>query len=279
VKKGTCKDGDSVNIDYVGKIDGEKVDNACAEDQTITLGSSGYIDGFDDSVIGMKVGETKDANLTFPDDYGVDELNGKDVVFTITLNYISETETPELTDKLVKKKTDYSTVEEYKQATLESLKKDKKDDAGETAYSEVEDNTEVTTYPDSLVQTCSDQLDAYYQYLSTQYGFTDFTTFLTQMGMDEDSYKESLQQAAQSIAKTQLIAEAIAEKEGITVSDDEIAQEIASAAEESSQEESEIRSTFESLYGDTITIEEYYRITLLTNKVIEFVGENAVITE
>ena len=82
------------------------------------------------------------------------------------------------------------------------------------------------------MNTASSQLDAYYRYTAKQYGFDDFNTFLTQSGMTEDTYKEQLQQAAQSIAKSQLLTEAIAEKEGITVSDDEITKEMQKVEEQ-----------------------------------------------
>lgn len=279
IKKGKCKEGDRVSIDFVGKLDGKEFDNGSAEDYAITLGQSGFIDGFDDGVIGMKVGEKKDLNLKFPDDYGKEELNGKDVVFTVTLNYISETEIPELNEEFVTKNTEYKTVDEYKESIRQELLENNKKTAGQTAYGQVEEKAEVTTYPQSLIDTCTSQLDAYYRYSATQYGFTDFNTFLEQMQMTEDSYKQSLEQAAKSIAKTQLLTEAIAEKEGITVSDDEIKEEISTMVTQSGQEESELRKNFEDLYGDAITIEDYYKITLLSNKVIDFVGENAVIKE
>lgn len=279
IKKGTCKKGDTVSIDFVGKIDGKEFDNGSAEDYSITLGSSGFIDGFDDGVIGMKVGKKKDLNLRFPDDYQNEELKGKDVVFTVTLNYISETITPELNDEFVTKNTDNKTVDEYKTATRQNLAQEKKDKAGETAFGTVEEGSEVKTYPESLVNMCSSQLDAYYRYMSTQYGFEDFNAFLTQMQMTEESYKQMLDQSAQSIAKTQLVAEAIAAKEGITVSDDEIKEQITTAVSQGGQTEEDLRKSFQELYGDVITIEEYYRITLTTNKVVDFVGENAKIVE
>lgn len=279
IKKGTCKKGDTVSIDFVGKIDGKEFDNGSAEDYSITLGSSGFIDGFDDGVIGMKVGKKKDLNLRFPDDYQNEELKGKDVVFTVTLNYISETITPELNDEFVTNNTDNKTVDEYKTATRQNLAQEKKDKAGETAFGMVEEGSEVKTYPESLVNMCSSQLDAYYRYMSTQYGFEDFNAFLTQMQMTEESYKQMLDQSAQSIAKTQLVAEAIAAKEGITVSDDEIKEQITTAVSQGGQTEEDLRKSFQELYGDVITIEEYYRITLTTNKVVDFVGENAKIVE
>lgn len=279
IKKGKCKEGDTVNIDFVGKIDGKEFDNGSAEGYSITLGNSGFIDGFDDGVIGMKVGKKKDLNLKFPDDYGKEELNGKDVVFTVTLNYISESVTPELNDEFVAQNTDSKTVEEYKEATREKLAQEKKEKAGETAFGTLEDEAKVNTYPESLINTCSSQLDAYYRYMSTQYGFEDFNEFLTQMQTTEEGYKEILEQSSQGIAKTQLLAEAIADKEGITVSDEEIKEQITDAVSSSEKSEEELRESFKELYGSVITIEEYYRITLLTNKVVDFVGENAKIIE
>lgn len=279
IKKGKCKDGDTVNIDYVGKMDGKAFDNGSAEDQTITLGASGFIDGFDAGVVGMKVGETKDINVTFPEDYSAKELAGKPAVFTITLNYISKTEIPELTDKLVSEKTDYKTVDEYKKGTKKTLQEDKKANAGQTAYAEIEEKTEVKKYPETLVKSCEMQLDAYYKYMGKQYGYTDFKQFLSAMQMDETAYKESLTQAAQSIAKTQILAEAIAARENITVTDEEVKKEIAANAETAGQSEEELKKSFEELYGDAITIEGYYRVTLLTNKVVDFVAENAKIIE
>lgn len=280
IKEGTCKKGDTVNIDYTGKLDGKEFDGGTAQGQTITLGSSGYIDGFDDGVIGMKVGETKDLNLKFPDDYGKEDLNGKDVVFTVTLNYLSETIVPELNEQFVTENTDYKTIDEYREGKRQELLKDKKDQAAQDAYSQVEEKATVKEYPESLINKCSSQLDSYYRkYMAPQYGFTDFNTFLSQMNMTEDSYYQSLKQAAEGIAKTQLVTGAIAEKEGIEVSDEDIQKEIETAVSQSGQSEEEIRKSFEDLYGAVITLEEYYWVTLLTNKVIDFVGENAKIIE
>ena len=128
------------------------------------------------------------------------------------------------------------------------------------------------------MNTASSQLEAYNSYTAKQYGFDDFNTFLTQSGMTEDTYKEQLKKAAQSIAKTQLLTEAIAEKEGITVSDDEITKEMQKVEEQGGTVD-ELKQNFKDLYGDVITIEKYYKITLLTNKVIDMVGENAKIKE
>lgn len=280
IKEGQCKKGDTVNIDYTGKLDGKEFDGGTAQGQTITLGSSGYIPGFDDGVIGMKVGETKDLKLKFPDDYGKDELNGKDVVFTVTVNYLSETIVPELNEQFVTENTEYKTVDEYREGKRQELLKDKKAQAAQDAYGQVEEKATVNYYPESLVNKCKTQLDSYYRkYMAPQYGATDFSAFLSMMNMTEDTYNQSLKQAAEGIAKTQLVTGAIAKEEGIVVSNEEIQEEIATAVSQSGQSEEEIRKSFEDLYGTVITLEEYYWVTLLTNKVIDFVGENAKIVE
>ncbi len=280
VKKGKCKQGDTVNIDFTGKVDGKEFDNGSAEDYSMTIGSSGFIAGFDDGVDGMKVGETKDLKLKFPDDYHQEDLKGKDVVFTVKVNFISETEIPELNDEFVAKNTEQKTVDEYKEVTRQNLVKDKKEQAGQNAYGTVEEKAEVKNYPESLINVCSTQLDSYYRnYMAPQYGFSDFNTFLTQMQMTEETYQQSLKQAAESIAKTQLVTEAIAAKEGITITEDEIKEQIDTVVSQSGQSEEELRKSFQDLYGTVITLEEYYRVTLVTNKVIDFVGENAKIVE
>ena len=99
------------------------------------------------------------------------------------------------------------------------------------------------------------------------------------MQMTEETYQQSLKQAAESIAKTQLVTEAIAAKEGITITEDEIKEQIDTVVSQSGQSEEELRKSFQDLYGTVITLEEYYRVTLVTNKVIDFVGENAKIVE
>ncbi len=279
VKKGKCEMGQTVNIDYVGKMDGKEFEGGKEEGRTMTLGASGFIDGFDEGVVGMKPGQKKDINVTFPEDYQKAELAGKPAVFTITLNYISETVKPKLTDKLVKEKTEYKNVAEYREGTRKTLAQQKKDNAGQTAYGQVEEKVEVKSYPEALIKVYSAQLDAYYRASAQQYGYSDFNTFLTQTGMDENSYKEYLKKAAEANAKTQLVTRYIAQKEGIAITDEDVKKEIQTNLESSGQTEADFRSSFEKLYGKDMTLEQYYEIVLVTNKVIEFVGQNAKIVE
>ena len=114
--------GDTVTIDYEGKKDGEAFKGGTATDAQLTLGSGQFIDGFEDGVVGHNIGDTFDLDLTFPENYGNEDLAGQAVVFTVTLKGISQTDVPELTDEFVQSVSDTSkTVEEYKKEIKKSL--------------------------------------------------------------------------------------------------------------------------------------------------------------
>ena len=120
--------GDTVTIDYEGKKDGVAFDGGTATDAQLTLGSGQFIDGFEDGVVGHNIGDTFDLDLTFPENYGNEDLAGQAVVFTVTLKGISQTDVPELTDEFVQSVSDTSkTVEEYKKEIKKSLKKNGKE--------------------------------------------------------------------------------------------------------------------------------------------------------
>ena len=101
ITEGTVEEGDEICISYVGTIDGEEFDGGSADDETITVGESGYIDGFDDGLIGAEIGDTIELDLTFPDDYDDEDLAGQDVTFTVTIEYLTEVITPDLDDDFV----------------------------------------------------------------------------------------------------------------------------------------------------------------------------------
>ncbi|MCH5252298.1 MAG: trigger factor [Lachnospiraceae bacterium] len=281
IKKGKCKKGQTVNIDYVGKLNGKAFDNGSATDTNIELGKSGYIDGFDDGVIGMKVGQKKDLNLTFPSDYHEESLAGKDVVFTVTLNYIQGKEiTPEFNDALVKKATEYKTTDEFKQKTREELSNKKKDSAGSTAMDIAEKNSTFKSIPEELKASCRSQMDSYYRYTATSYGFADLNAFLQASGMSETAYQTELSNNAETLAKTWLMTFAIAKKENIVITDEDIKKEIDAIVTQNAAagaDEAALRDQFKAIYGDTITLEEYYRIQLMNTQVIELLSNNAKI--
>ena len=134
---GVVADGDTVNIDYVGTKDGEEFDGGSAEGYDLEIGSGSFIDGFEEGLVGKKIGSELDLNLTFPEDYGVEELNGADVVFHVTLNYVAEM--PELTDDLASKLSggEYSTVDEYVESVRADLQSGYDEEYKNNAYSQI----------------------------------------------------------------------------------------------------------------------------------------------
>ena len=213
--------GDTVTIDYEGKKDGEAFKGGTATDAQLTLGSGQFIDGF---VVGHNIGDTFDLNLTFPENYGNEDLAGQAVVFTVTLKGISQTDVPELTDEFVQSVSDTSkTVEEYKKEIKKSLKKTSKENRQNTikenAWKAVLENTTVNKYPKKDLKNMISSIKTQYKNMASYYN-VDFADFLKQyMNMDEETFNSKAIQAAKDQVKANLAADLIIEKAKIDVSD------------------------------------------------------------
>lgn len=221
------EDGDTVNIDYVGSVDGVEFDggNTGGVGTTVTIGVTSYIDDFLEQLIGHMPGETFDVNVTFPDPYENDEtLSGKDAVFVTTINYIVEEITPELTDEVVAenwKDTDgWSTVEEAKTGISAQLRENA---IAEYIWQEIQSGAEVSEIPDSILQYHKDNTVNYYESYAAQYGM-ELEDFLgTYVGVE--SMDELLENAAETLeenARNSLIAQAISEEMGLKIADEDI---------------------------------------------------------
>lgn len=282
VKKGTCEMGTVVNIDYVGKVDGKEFEGGSQEGVEITLGASGYIDGFDDGVIGMKVGETKDLNLKFPDPYQNNtELSGKDVVFTVTVNHIIELSEAKLTDAYVKStsNSEYKTVAEFKEAKKKELQEQKEQNYGTTAFSKVIEGSTVNKMPATLKEAQKQQQDYMNRAtIQAQFGDSvDFEVAMAQYGMTKESYNQMLDANAESSAKVQMIIEAIAAKEGIEATDEAVKAYIQQNIESAKVTEEEYRKAYADYYGPAVPFDDFIKTSYLYSKVSELVKENAVV--
>ncbi len=133
---------DTVNIDYVGKKDGVAFVGGTATGYDLVIGSNTFIDGFEDGLIGYKIGDTVSLNITFPEDYGSSELNGAKTVFEVKVNSIIRTEYPEFNDENVKAKTEYNTVSEFKEATRESV-------IDNLLWSKLISSSQILSYPEA----------------------------------------------------------------------------------------------------------------------------------
>ena len=222
VNDGTVEKGDTVTINFTGTIDGKEFDGGSAEDYDLVVGEGGMIDGFEDGIIGMKKGETKELNLTFPDDYYEESVAGKAVVFKITLQKF--TRPAELTDEWVASNTDYKTVDEYRAAVKKELEDNEANTADydlySNAWSEVLANSEVKEYPKEDV----DQAVKAYKKLNENYvkeAGMEMSDFLEAQGMSEEDYEEDCQQYAESKVEQNLIVQGIMDAEGLSLDDDD----------------------------------------------------------
>jgi len=219
----TAKDGDKVNIDYVGSIDGVKFEGGSTEGKgsDVTIGSGSLIDNFEEQLIGHKVGDSFDVTVTFPAEYENNpDLEGKEAVFAVVMNGIYVA--PQFNDDFVSKYlSDYaSTADEY----YNYVKETKEDANLTTKVSEyLINNSEVSDYPKAYLKQIKalkkfEDL-AYFQNLNDYYsqvlGGPLYPTFTSYVGMTEAKYDRSLTAAGQAIVKQHLIVQAIAEKEGI----------------------------------------------------------------
>ena len=172
--------GDTVNIDYVGRIDGVEFEGGSAEGSEIVLGDGGMIDGFEDGIVGMSTGETKTIDVTFPEDYGKEELNGKPAQFEITLNSVSASVTPELTDEFVKELASddhghidsdepIETVAAYREYVRSELQETYEETLRTNKYlygwTAVVNNCTVSAYPEKAVKAMANDLYDYYDAL------------------------------------------------------------------------------------------------------------------
>lgn len=221
-----AQEGDIANIDYIGTKDGVAFDGGSYEGYDLTLGSGTFIDGFEEGIIGHNIGETFDLNLTFPESYQSEELAGQDVVFTVTLNSLSVSEVPEITDDFVKENLskESETVEAYK-AELKKQLQETNDEAYQSslrnaAWNAVLENTTVNKYPEEAIQEYTDMIYSEYENMAQYYGL-EFAEFLeTYMGMDEETFAEKVEEVAQEQVKSDLVRDLIAENvKGIDTSE------------------------------------------------------------
>ena len=268
------KSGDTVNIDFVGKMNGEEFDGGSSQGWDLEIGSGSFIEGFEDSVIGHKAGDKYDWNGKFPDDYGNTEYAGKDVTFTITVNYICGADIqPELTDEFVQTVSDTAkTVEEYRKEIMDQLTNnnttDYKTSLQENAWEAVLEKVEIKKYPEGAVEAEVEKITTYYQNAAQAYG-VEFEDFLsTYYGMTEEDFNEQVQKAAEDTVKQKLMAEAIAKKENLVPTDEEYQAEYEKMAEEYGYD-----SAQELI--DVATEEELQSIILI-ERVKEFLAEHAI---
>ena len=271
------ENGDVANIDYEGKKDGVAFDGGTAQGYDLGIGTGAFIPGFEEGLVGAKVGETIDLNLTFPENYGAADLAGADVVFTVTVNKISKEITPEFTDEYVAGLgiENVATVEDYR-VYLKNMMEDAEEeyalqDVQTQVITMVTENATVTEVPQELIDRFYNVNKNNMSYNAMMYGM-DLESFVSAYyGMDAETFEKETIAAAEISAKQALVCLAIAEAENLTLTEEDA--------------EKAIEENYASYgYADADTFKksidlEEYKDSLLLNKVLDFLVENATITE
>ncbi len=269
--------GDTANIDYEGKMDGVAFEGGTAKGTDLVIGSGMFIEGFEEGVIGMEIGETKDIHLKFPDPYkGNPDLSGEPVVFTVTVNSITAKKLPELTDEYVAGlgSEDYSTVEEYKSymydlmLTQDTFNTQRANAAIEAA----KENAVFQDMPEGMLNRMYDNLlntAAVYAYMNGM-DVGQYTSYV--YGGSADDYEAVLMDQANMMAQHYILMGAIAEQEGIEVTDEELEESISAEASGYASYGYESEEAYKAAID-----KEAYREFLLVEKTVGFLGESTVL--
>ena len=218
-----AQEGDVVNIDYVGMLDGEAFDGGTAQGQDLTLGSGTYIDGFEEGLIGVVKGQELSLELTFPDPYyNNPDLAGKDVVFDVTVNRVEETAAAELNDAFVQRVSDFETVDEWKA----DLKAQMEEEKTQNADLQIENTVLGMALEGCTFSGIEDSVDQVYNQGKTQMdnmlsmqGMT-LEDYLSAVGMTEEDYESYLKENAENNVKMELMLRKIAEVENLEINDE-----------------------------------------------------------
>ena len=219
---GGAEMGDLVTINFVGTKDGEAFDGGTANNYDLTLGSGGMIPGFEDGIVGMKKGETKDLNLTFPEDYHEPSFAGEDVVFKITCQKVRRK--AELTDEWAAKQGDYKSADAYRAAIKtqmeEAAQKAAEEELKNSAWLRVVDSSEVLEYPQEDIEKQKKEYKKITQRFADQ-AEMELEEFVESQNMTMEQFEASMQQYAELIVKQDLVIQAILDAENISLNDEE----------------------------------------------------------
>ena len=264
--------GDTTVIDFEGFVDGVAFEGGKAEKFSLSLGSGNFIPGFEEQVVGHSTGEEFTITVTFPEDYQAEELKGKEAEFKIILHEIKTKELPEVDDEFVKDVSEKETVAEYREELRETIAKRLADEAEKDIDNQISEKLVELAQgdiPEAMYERQVDEMIRDFEARLRSQGLNvGLNDYLQYMGMDMDSLRNVYRADAEKIVKRKLVLEAIAKKENIEVTDEDVEKEYADIAESYKIEVEQVKAAIpaETIKGD-----------LTVRKALEFVKENAVI--
>ncbi len=259
--------GDTAEIDFEGFVDGVAFEGGKGENYPLELGSGSFIPGFEEQVAGHKSGEEFDVNVTFPEEYAA-ELAGKDAVFKCKIHEIKTKEMPELDDEFVKDVSEFDTLDELKEDIKKQInekkEKDAKADFENQLIEQVVENMECEI-PECMFNNRTDEMIQEYGYRLQMQGI-DLNTYLSYLGQDMDSFKESFRAGAENQVKASIALEAIVDAEKIEATEDEINAEIEKLAAQYQMEADQVKNA---VPADQLAAD------IKTRKAVELIVESA----
>ena len=263
--------GDTAVIDFEGFVDGVAFEGGKGENYDLKIGSGSFIPGFEDQLVGVSAGESKDVVVTFPEDYHADNLAGKEAVFQCTVHEVKEEQIPELDDEFAKDVSEFETLDELKAdlraKALERKEKDTQAAFEQSVMAAVIDNAEMEI-PETMVEYETDKMMENYEARLQGSGIS-FDQYLNMMGTNRAEFRVSTKAAALQQIQSELVLKAVVEAEGIEAAEDEIAAHVKELAEQYSIEEDKVK---EAISEDALARD------VKLQKASKFLFDNAVAT-
>ena len=264
-------EGDTVNLDYSGSVDGVKFAGGTAEGQTLKIGSHTFIPGFEEQMVGMNIGEEKDLNVTFPTEYHAPDLAGKEAVFHVKVNSITETQLPALDDDFAKDISEFDTLDAYKadvRAKLEAQAAERDNNAFTNAVIEKVMANATVEIPDAMVERQIDSRVRNFEARLAQQGLK-LADFMKYTGQDEKSFRNQYRDQAEKSVRANLVLEAVENVEKFEAAEEEIDAEIEKFAKQIGQNVEDLKKNLTE--GDR----EYFKADVIRDKAVKFLCDNA----
>ena len=267
---GEAKLGDYATIDFVGSVDGKIFDGGTAQGYRLELGSHSFIDNFEDQVVGMKVGDEKDVNVTFPENYHEKSLAGKPAIFKVTVQKVERKEIPEINDEFASNVSEFETLEDYKadieKRLKEKLENEKERKVENDLIEEIVKTSEVEI-PKILIDK---QLDMFMRDLEMRLSYQGIKLdeYLTYLGKTIDEVRKEREDQAKETVKTRLVLEELVKKENMIVTENELDEVLKETAEKYKKSVEDYKK---SLDNRTIA---YFQNDILMKKLLDFLKTN-----
>ena len=268
-----AKMGDFATIDFVGMVDGEIFEGGSATNYRLELGSKSFIDTFEDQIVGMKVGDNKDVNVTFPANYGAENLQNKPAVFKVTLEKIERKQLPEINDAFASNVSEFETLEDYKKDIEKRMNIKKEQEAERKLENDliekIVDASEVEV-PEILIER---QLDMFIKDLEARLSYQGLKLdeYLGYLGTDVQKLREERKEQAKQSCKTRLVLEELIKKENLYVTDEELNAKLQEMADLYKKDLEEYKKTLD---NNTIA---YFENDILMKKLLDFLKANNTI--